>query len=297
MKEITTLRARLGQASIGLFTTLFALFCLFPLVIVVSTSLSSESEIASRGFTIIPRGFTLDAYELLYRDNDLLANSYLVTALVTGIGTILAVLITGMAAFAINNKHVKYRNAFALFFFVPMVFHAGIVPWYLMSRAIGLHDNLFALIIPKLVFNPFNLFLVRNYMAGLPDSLTESAKMDGANDLAIAFRIYFPLSVPILATIALFYGLNYWNDWWNAIMLVNRETLYPLQFMLFKIQSELRMLEMLQNMGVEVATDVQLPSESLKMATAVVTIGPIVLLYPFLQRYFVKGLVIGSVKG
>lgn len=297
MKGMITLRARLAQAGIGLFTTLFALFCLFPLVIVVSTSLSSESEIASRGFTIIPRGFTLDAYELLYRDNDLLANSYLVTVLVTGIGTILAVLITGMAAFAINNKHVRYRNAFALFFFVPMVFHSGIVPWYLMSRAIGLYDNLLALIIPKLVFNPFNLFLVRNYMAGLPDSLTESAKMDGANDLTIAFRIYFPLSVPILATIALFYGLNYWNDWWNAIMLVNRETLYPLQFMLFKIQSELRMLEMLQNMGVEVATDVQLPSESLKMATAVVTIGPIVLLYPFLQRYFVKGLVIGSVKG
>jgi putative aldouronate transport system permease protein len=157
-----------------------------------------------------------------------------------------------------------------------------------------LTNNIWALLIPNLLFSAFNLFLVRNFMSGLPSALMESAKIDGANDITIAFRIVFPLCKPVLATVALFYGLAYWNDWWNAIMLVDNAKLYPVQYLLFKLQSDIRMLNEIQgaNMG---ATSP--PAESVKMATAVVTIGPIVLMYPFLQRYFIKGLVIGSVKG
>lgn len=176
-----------------------------------------------------------------------------------------------------------------------MIFSAGIVPWYLMNRWLGLTDNILALIIPSLLFSPFNLFLVRNFMNGVPDSLRESATIDGANDLTIAFRIYLPLCTPVLATIALFYGLDYWNNWWNAIMLINDRSLYPLQFLLLQLKSEISMLnEMTMLAG---AGDVTLPAESVKMATAIVTIGPIIFLYPYLQKYFVKGLVIGSVKG
>jgi putative aldouronate transport system permease protein len=183
----------------------------------------------------------------------------------------------------------------AFFFFVTMVFNPGIVPWYLVTYNLGLYNNILALIIPRLLFNPFNLFLTRNFMRGIPDSLMESAKIDGARDSYIAFRIYFPLSVPVLATIALFYGLAYWNDWFNAIMLVTNNDLHPLQYFLFRLQSEIQMIrDMSEYM---VGTDVELPTETIKMATVIMTIGPIIFLYPFLQRYFVKGLVIGSVKG
>jgi putative aldouronate transport system permease protein len=200
-----------------------------------------------------------------------------------------------MAGYTLANKNVKHRNLLALYFFITMIFSAGVVPWYLMNRMLGLTDNILALIIPSLLFSPFNLFLVRNFMNGVPDSLRESATIDGANDITIAFRIYLPLCTPVLATIALFYGLDYWNNWWNAIMLIDTKDLYPLQFMLLQLQSEISMLnEMAMLAG---TSDMTLPSESVKMGTAIVTIGPIVFLYPYLQKYFVKGLVIGSVKG
>jgi putative aldouronate transport system permease protein len=158
---------------------------------------------------------------------------------------------------------------------------------------LNLTDNILALIVPTLMFTPFNMFLCRNYMRTLPDSLLESAKLDGATDVTIALRIYFPLSLPVLATVTLFYGVAYWNDWFNAIMLVNNHKLFPLQYMLYRLQSEIAALQRLDP-NVPVA---ELPGESLKMATTIVTIGPIIFLYPYLQKYFVKGLIIGGVKG
>ena len=225
-----------------------------------------------------------------------MVQGYLVSIFVTAAGTLLAVAITGLAAYTLANKNVKYRNALGMYFFVPMVFGAGIVPWYLICTALHLRDNIFALIVPNLLFSTFNLFLVRNFMSGLPDELRESATVDGANDALIACKIYFPLSVPALATVGLFYGLAYWNDWWNAIMLVDNQDLYPIQYLLLQLKSQISMLKDLQNMGGG-AAGATTPTESLKMATAVITVGPIILLYPFLQKYYVKGLVVGSVKG
>jgi putative aldouronate transport system permease protein len=177
-----------------------------------------------------------------------------------------------------------------------MVFSGGLVPWYLMCRNLGLMNNVFALVVPTLLFSPFNLFLVRNFMNGIPDSLYESAIIDGAKDHVILSKIYAPLCTPVLATIVLFTGLAYWNDWFNAIMLVDNSRLYPLQYLLFKLQSDINALKTLQGLGVA-ASSRDLPSEGLKMATAVMTTGPIIILYPFLQKYFVKGLIIGAVKG
>ena len=210
-------------------------------------------------------------------------------------GTLSAVLITGLASYTLANKNVQYRNVLGMYFFIPMVFGSGIVPWYLICSMLHLRDNIFALLIPGLLFSTFNMFLVRNFMSSLPDSLRESATIDGANDIVIALKIYFPLTVPALATIGLFYGLGYWNDWWNAIMLVDQQKLYPIQYLLLQLKSQISMLKDLQYLSG--ATSVTPPTESLKMATAIVTIGPIVLLYPFLQKYYVKGLVVGSVKG
>lgn len=275
--------------------TIYSALCLFPMLLVLMISVTDEDALLRNGYSFFPEKFSLYAYKLIFTGGSQVMQSYAISIFVTIVGTVLAVLVTSMAGYTLANKNVKNRNLLALYFFITMIFSAGIVPWYLMNRSLGLTNNILALIIPSLLFSPFNLFLVRNFMNGVPDSLRESATIDGANDITIAFRIYLPLCMPVLATIALFYGLDYWNNWWNAIMLIDNKELYPLQFMLLQLQSEISMLnEMTMLAGTSGMT---LPAESVKMATAIVTIGPIIFLYPYLQKYFVKGLVIGSVKG
>ncbi|MFB9277661.1 carbohydrate ABC transporter permease [Cohnella cellulosilytica] len=272
-----------------------ALLCTLPLLLVLAVSFTDESAISANGYSFFPEQFSTAAYRLLFSGNSPLLQSYTVSIAVTVIGTLLAVLITSLAGYTLAAKHVKYRNHLAMYFFITMVFNTGLVPWYMMSTGLGLKNTLWALIIPSLVFSPFNLFLVRNYMKQIPDGLIEAAKIDGAGDLFIAFRIFLPLSMPVLATITLFYGISYWNNWFNAIMLVDKTELYPLQYLLFKLNSEISMIQQMQA-TVSGMGSAQLPSESVKMATAIMTIGPIVLFYPFLQRYFIRGLLIGSIK-
>lgn len=279
---------------IYLFLVVFSVFCAVPMLLIVMVSVTAEASIIKFGYSLIPAEFSVEAYKIVFRRGSSVLRSYTVTAFVTFVGTLLAVAITAMAAYTLANKHVKYRNGMAMFVFFTMLFHSGLVPWYVMCRNLGLTDNVLALIIPSLLFNPFNLFLVRNFMKGIPDSLMDSAKIDGASDFRIAFAIFFPLSTPVLAAVSLFYALGYWNDWFNAIMLVDDKRLYPLQYLLLKLR-ELQTLAELQMAGM--GSDFAVPGESLKMATAIVTIGPIVFFYPFLQRYFVKGLIIGSIKG
>jgi len=272
-----------------------AILCTLPLLLVLIVSFTDEGSISTNGYSFFPEKFSLAAYKLLFSGNSPLLQSYTISIIVTVIGTLIAVLITSMAGYTLAAKHVKYRNQLAMFFFITMVFNTGLVPWYMMSTGLGLKNTIWALIIPSLVFSPFNLFLVRNYMKQIPDGLIEAAKIDGAGEFFIAFRIFLPLSMPVLATITLFYGIGYWNNWFNAIMLVDTTKLYPLQYLLFKLNSEISMIQQMQatvsGMGAA-----QLPSESVKMATAIMTIGPIVLFYPFLQRYFIRGLLIGSIK-
>lgn len=288
-------RFSLSKTVMYTLTTIYSSLCLLPMLLVLMISITDEDALLKNGYSLFPEKFSLYAYKLIFTGGSQVMQSYGISIFVTVVGTILAVLVTAMAGYTLANKQVKYRNLLALYFFITMIFSAGIVPWYLMNRMLGLTDNIMALIVPSLLFSPFNLFLVRNFMNGVPDSLRESATIDGANDITIAFRIYLPLCTPVLATIALFYGLDYWNNWWNAIMLIDSQALYPLQFMLLQLQSEISMLNEMTMLGG--SSDVTLPTESVKMGTAIVTIGPIVFLYPYLQKYFVKGLVIGSVKG
>ncbi|CAM4381957.1 carbohydrate ABC transporter permease [Paenibacillus typhae] len=288
-------KSSISQTIMYLCITLYSALCLIPMLLVLMISITDEDAILKNGYSLFPEKFSLYAYKVIFTGGSQVLHSYMISIIVTVVGTSLAILITAMAGYTLANKSVKYRNVLSLYFFITMIFSAGIVPWYLMNRWLGLTDNILALIIPSLLFSPFNLFLVRNFMNGVPDSLRESATIDGANDLTIAFRIYLPLCTPVLATIALFYGLDYWNNWWNAIMLIDDKSLYPLQFMLLQLKSEISMLNQMTMLAG--ADDITLPSESVKMATAIVTIGPIIFLYPYLQKYFVKGLVIGSVKG
>ncbi len=284
------------QTLIALFLILVSLSCILPLMLVVSISFTDEAAIVKNGYTLIPSQFSLAAYQNIFSGGKQVWRSYGVSVFVTLVGTLINVCITGMAGYALANPSVRYRNELAMFFFVTMVFNGGMVPWYMICKSVGLTENIWALLIPNLIFSSYNLFLVRNYMRDIPTALVESAKLDGANDACIAFQIYFPLSKPIMATIALFAAIGYWNDWWNSIMLVSDTSLYPVQYLLMKLKSDINMMKNLQNSGFAGAAAMK-PAESLQMATVVITIAPILLFYPFLQKYIVKGLVIGSVKG
>lgn len=285
-----------SKVLIYIFLTILAVTFVLPMILVVIVSFTDEMSIGMNGYSFIPQTWSAEAYSRLFYPGSSVYRSYGVTILVTVGGTVLAVLITFLAAYPLSNREVKYRNGFALFFFVTTVFNTGLVPWYLMCRRLGLYDNLLALIVPSMIFSPFNMFLTRNYIKSIPEALMESARIDGAGELRIAFQIYFPLCKPILATITLFYGINYWNSWFNAVMLLDNSELYPLQMLLFRLQSDIRMLTDLASSGASDRTFVP-PMESFKMATVVVTVGPILLFYPFLQRYIVKGIMIGSIKG
>ena len=284
------------QMLIAFFLILVSLSCILPLMLVVSISFTDEAAIVKNGYSLIPSQFSLAAYRNIFSGGKQVWRSYGVSVLVTLVGTMINVCITGMAGYALANPSVRYRNELAMFFFVTMVFNGGMVPWYMICKTVGLTENIWALLIPNLIFSSYNLFLVRNYMRDIPTALVESAKLDGANDACIAFKIYFPLSKPIMATIALFAAIGYWNDWWNSIMLVSDTSLYPVQYLLMKLKSDINMMKNLQNSGFAGAAAMK-PAESLQMATVVITIAPILLFYPFLQKYIVKGLVIGSVKG
>jgi putative aldouronate transport system permease protein len=285
-------RFTLGQLIIHLFIGLFAFACVLPLLLVLITSLSSERSITMNGYSFFPSEWSLNAYRIMFNARSSVPRSYGITIFVTAVGTFLNVLITYCVGYSVASKLNRYRNVIALYFFVTMVFSAGMVPWYMISRRIGAYDNIWALIIPSMLFSPFNMFLVRNYIKSIPDTLNESARIDGAGEVLIAFRIYLPLCLPVLATVSLFCAIGYWNNYFNAVMLINNQRLWPLQMLLFNIQSEITGMSRIMQ-GISVSP----PKESMKMATAIVTMGPIILVYPFLQRYFVKGVIVGAIKG
>ncbi len=196
----------------------------------------------------------------------------------------------------LSRKNMHYRGAIAFFIYFTMLFSGGLVPTYLwVTRYLHLSDSLWSLILPSLV-NAWNLLLMRNFFNGIPEALSESASIDGANDIKILFSIILPVSLPGIATVGLFYALAYWNEWYKALLYIHTDWKYPLQYLVMQIQKNIQYVQ--QNAAqAGVVTDGLVPAETTQMATAVVTIGPIVLLYPFLQKYFVQGLTVGSVKG
>ncbi len=275
----------------------FALACLVPFVLMVTGSVTNEDEILTRGFSIVPHALANNAWIMLYHDIGRILNGYKVTILVTVIGTLLSLGVTALTAYPLAVPTLKYRNVLAFIAFFTLIFSGGIVPWYIVvTHVLGLRNSLAALIAPYLI-NAWNLFLLRNFFRTIPGEIAESARIDGAGELTIFARLILPLSQAGLATVGLFIALAYWNDWWLGLMLVENQALFPLQLLLRAIISN---VQFLRSAGRDVLSgDVRnvLPYESVKMATGLVTIGPIILLYPFVQKYFVKGIIVGALKG
>ncbi|MDF2473416.1 MAG: sugar transporter permease [Anaerocolumna sp.] len=275
--------------------TLFALLCLFPFLLMIASSFMNEKEIVSEGFKLIPNDITTSAYEFLFKNSKKLFSAYTVTIFITIVGTAFGLFFMSMAGYVLSRSDFKYRNVISFFIYFTTLFSGGLVPSYiLMVSFLGLKDNVLAMILPSLM-SAWSIFLMRNFMKSIPDSLYESAAIDGAGDFRIYWQIYMPLSTPSLATIGLFLALGYWNEWYNAMLYIQSQNKFPLQFFLQKIVSQAN-VQLLVQQGA-VINNMDLPSESIKMATAVVAIGPIILLYPFVQKYFISGLTVGAVKG
>lgn len=294
-------RVKMGTAAIVfnvigyLLVGLVALVCLLPFIMLISGSFSSEQAIRFTGYGLLPKEFTLEAYRIVFKYPQKIARAYGVSISITLIGTALGLFITTMAAYVISRKDFKYRNAISFFFYFTTLFNGGMVSTYIFYiQYLHLKDNLLALILPGMV-NIFYLLIMRSFMAAIPIALVESAKIDGAGEFRTFMQIVLPLLKSGLATIGLFMALGYWNDWYNAMLYLNTSEKYPLQYMLYDLLQQTQALARIASQaGIRVES---LPSNTLKLAMAVVATGPIILLYPFVQKYFVKGVTIGSVKG
>jgi putative aldouronate transport system permease protein len=290
----------LGTALIYAATALFALLCLYPFLLVISGSFTSKAYSTLHGFTLFPgiSGFTLAAYKALFVNKTFILNGYKVTLFTTVVGTLLSLTVNSMMGFVLSRKSLKLRRFINFYVLFTMLFSGGMVPWYIICvRYLDwMMDTIWALIIPMLA-GPWYIFLFRNYFSSVPDALYESAKIDGAGDFRIFTQIYIRLSTPVLATVTLFTALGYWNDWWLGLMLIKRDTLQPLQMLLRNIISNLQFLQTMESSPQVQMMMASIPSDSVRMALVIVTTGPILLLYPFVQRYFVKGIMVGAVKG
>ena len=274
-----------------------AAVCLLPFLLVISGSFTEQYAIQLHGYQLIPETFSLDAYKMLFRIPEEIVRAYGVTIFVTFTGTTVGLFFTSMAAYVLASPDFRYRYQVSFFFYFTSIFGGGLVPWYIFcTKYLHFHNNVISMILPIMI-NVTYMLILKSYMMSIPTSLYESARLDGANDLTIFFKIALPLSKAGLATVGLFLALNYWNDWYNAMLFLDEGSreLYPLQYYLNNILTKAQAMNAAASRSGIPASDV--PSEPLKLAMTVVATGPIILLYPFLQKYFVKGVTIGAVKG
>ncbi len=299
--EMTGVKVKLGVSDIIIRTigyiliTFYALACIFPFLIIIGTSFTSEAVIRAEGVKLIPKDFTTKSYEMVMRGG-MIWRSYGLTITLTLCGTVVGLLIIAMTGYALQRKDFPLRNAISFYIYFTSLFSAGLAPYYLlMTQTYKLNDSYLAVFFP-LLMSPWLIILMKNFVKAIPHEITESGKIDGAGDMVIFTRLILPMLKPALATIGLFLALGYWNEWYqSSLFLSSRVAVKPLQFQLYKVVNETQSLK--NSIAGQYITLTDVPTESLKMATAVMATGPIVFLYPFVQKYFIGGITVGAVKG
>jgi putative aldouronate transport system permease protein len=276
----------------------FALVCVMPLWVALVASFSNEIKLVHDGYSLWVNKFDLTAYRLIFTGSYTVVNAYGITVLTTVCGVALTIFLTSSLAYPLTVSKLKYRNAMSLFAYITMLFNGGLVPMYILyTRVLHLNNNILVLIVPA-ALGAFNVFLMKNYFSTIPESLSESAKIDGASDIYIYFKIILPLATPIIATIALFSAIGYWNEWFKVMLFIDDAKMYTLQYLVMILQRQVDFLTSSLNTAARNSIgNIAMPTIGLRLATAMVSIGPIILLYPFLQKYFIKGIMIGAVKG
>lgn len=284
-----------GLVCVGL--VLVCALCIIPLLAVVAISFSTDLTIMKEGYGLWPKDFTLSAYQFVFKDVKAILRSYGISILTTVVGCVLGLGLNALMAYVLSRKDYAYRKLLTVIFTIPMLLNGGMVANYIwISRYLGLKNNLWAIILPGLVV-PWFVILLRTFFAEIPHSLIEAATVDGAGEVTIFTRIILPLSKPSLATVGMFLTLNYWNEWFLPLMYIDRSDLYNLQYRLYAMMRDVQ--EMTRSiaasgMNIDISS---MPTESMRMAMCVIAAGPMLMIFPFFQKYFVKGLTVGGVKG
>lgn len=287
------------NCGLNILFAILAAACIIPFIFVTIISFTNEEYLKLNGYTFFPKELSLDAYKYIFSSGSTILRSYGITIIVTIAGTVLGLLIMSMYAYALSRRNFAYKGLFTKLIFIPMLFSGGMVSTYLVvTRFLGLKNTLLALILPMCV-SSFNIIILRTFFkTTVPEAVLESAKIDGASEWRTFLKIVLPISIPGIATVGLFLTLGYWNDWFNAMLYIDKSSLMPLQYLLIRLETS---MEFLSNNAAVLGTNAvtaaaNMPKETAKMAIVVITTLPIIIAYPFFQRYFVNGLTIGAVK-
>lgn len=293
MKEIS----KPARLLIAFVLTLICVICLIPIISIISISISSDQQLLAEGYSLLPRGLSTEGYKYVFNDVSKILNAYKVSIIRTVVGTVIGLALNALFAYVLSRPNYRYRNALTVFLTIPMVLNAGLVPTYItMTQTLNLKDTWIVLILPLAVV-PWYIILMRTFFSQIPYELSESARIDGAGEFRIFWNVVLPLAKPALATIGMFLALSYWNDWYYNMLYIDDKSMNGLQYMLYRMMSDV--LELTRSaarsgMNISIA---DMPTESMRMAMCMVAAGPMLVVFPFFQKYFVKGLTVGSVKG
>ncbi|UKS29318.1 carbohydrate ABC transporter permease [Paenibacillus sp. HWE-109] len=291
---------KFSQTSIHVFFWLFTIGSLLPFLLIFMVSISDESSIESNGYSLIPSKISFAAYEFLFFNFSEITKAYGITIFCTIIGTMLSLLITTLMAYPLSRVNLPFRRSLAFYIFFTMLFSGGMVPWYMtFVNLLPMKNSMLAMIIPGMLLSAFNILLMRTFFTNsIPESVIESATIDGASEIQIFSKIVIPLSLPIMATIGLFTTLAYWNDWYNCMLFIDKPALYNIQYLMTKTLTNIQYLIMKSNSSAQAGELLaKMPRETVRMALAIVGIGPLLLAYPFFQKYYISGITSGAVKG
>ncbi len=285
-----------GQVALHIIFLIMVLMYIVPFLMVISVSFTDEMSLIVDGYRLWPAKFSTKAYEMIFSAPTQIINSYRTTIIFTAVATFLAILIMGVMAYPLSRSNYKHRKFVTVLVLITMLFNAGMVPNYLLIvKYLKLNNTIWVYILPGLV-GAYNLIVIRTNYRSLPKELTESAKIDGASEIRICFQIVMPLCKPVLASIGFLFMVNKWNDWMNSMLYITKPQLYSLQYMLQRILNEAAYLKQMAEAGTLMGGEV-FPTESFRYAMALVAAGPVLCIFPFFQKYFAKGMTIGSVKG
>ena len=307
-KEKVGKKRKVGQGRfyntwIHVLMFLCAMACILPFVLVLAISLTDEKSLIVEGYRFFPKAFSLDAYKYLFTTPITIIRAYGITILITAAGTVLSLAMTSMLAYTMSRKNYPYRRILSIYVLLTMLFNGGLTPWYLVyTQIFNVKDSLLALLIPNMLVSGFNVIVMRTFFSNsVSDSLIDAAAIDGAGEFKIYWKIILPLSKPVLAAIAFMTVLGYWNNWYNSMVFINDSAKFSVQYLMTRTLLNMQALKSAMMMGtmspemIKALSD--LPSNGVRMAMAVVGVGPMLFLFPFAQKYFVSGLTLGSVKG
>lgn len=279
----------------ALFMIVLMVICLYPLLYVAFASVSNGTQlIAHSGLLLKPLGWNIGSYKMVF-ENPMILQGYMNTIFIVVVGVLINLFMTSLGAYFLSRKGMYWKKPISLFIILTMYFGGGLIPFYLTIKGLHIDDSLWAVIIPYAI-NTYNMIIMRTSFEAIPESLEEAAKIDGANDMDVLFKVVLPLSMPVIAVMILYYGVYHWNSWFPAMMFIRKRELYPLQLILREILIENNTDNMMTSAGVNVE-DYLTATLTVKYATTIVATVPILLVYPFLQKYFTKGVMIGAVKG